>query len=90
MIVYVGSKNLYRKTSGISQLYNEYNGFIPFRLDPNKIELYKPFIYCLTINDLVVYDLRTPNGIFKYINVIQGAINSSDKINYGLIANSHR
>lgn len=88
MIVYVGSKNLYRSSNIVNQLYNEYNGFIPFRLDPNKIELHKQFVYCLTINDLVVYDLRTPNGIFKYINVIQGAINSSDKINYGLIAKS--
>lgn len=90
MIVYVGSKNLYHGTSVLTQLYKEYDGFIPFVLNPNKIELYKQFVYCLTINDLVVYDLRTPNGIFKYINVIQDVLNSSDKISYGLIAKSPR
>lgn len=85
MIVYVGSKNLYRSSNIVNQLYNEYDGCIPFMLDSNNIENYKTYIYCLTLNDIAIYDFRNQTGYFDYIDMVQNILNKSNKVYYGLL-----
>lgn len=85
MILFAGSNSCYKGVNALKNIMQENKGYVPLYSSNNMKPFKYTYMYRVSVNNLVLYDFSNLEGLSKYIDVLQGAINRTDKILYGLL-----